>query len=120
MKRKELGYAGEERAAEYLEKKGYRVISRNYTVRGGEIDLVVCDRMSLVFVEVKTRTDERFGRAAEAVDARKISRMVKAAEHFLYENGERYESSSKNIRFDVIEVYTSDDRLVHIPNIEIQ
>lgn len=120
MNKKELGYAGEARAAQYLEKRGYRVISRNYTVRGGEIDLVVCDRKSLVFVEVKTRTSERFGRGADAVDAKKIGRMVKAAEHFLYEMEDEIDVSSKNVRFDVVEVYALTDRVVHIQNIEIQ
>ena len=75
LQRKKLGYEGENTAREYLVSKGYSVIASNYTVRGGEIDIIVTDGKSLVFVEVKTRKNDAFGRASEAVDSKKILHM---------------------------------------------
>ncbi len=120
MNRRKLGYSGEGLAARYLEKNGYKVLCRNYTVRGGELDLVACDKKYIVFVEVKTRSSDNFGRAGEAVDLRKVQRMVKTAEHFLYERADDSDVLGRQPRFDVIEIYTQKGTLEHIKNIEIQ
>ena len=68
---KTVGKSGERLAEEYLRKKGYRFVERNYTTEIGEIDLILTDGNCLVFVEVKARASEEFGRPAEAVDHRK-------------------------------------------------
>ena len=70
-----LGRAGEDRAARYLQSRGYTVIDRNWRVRDGEIDLVVTRPGELVVVEVKTRRGEGFGHPFEAIDARKQRRL---------------------------------------------
>jgi putative endonuclease len=114
--RKKLGYLGEEMAAKFLEEKGYSLISKNYTARGGEIDVIATDGKNLVFVEVKTRKNDSFGSAAEAVDSKKIGHMCTAARKFIYENP-RFESFP--IRFDVIEIYTQNRLINHIVNIDI-
>lgn len=93
-----LGREGERIAETYLRKKGYRVVERNYRCPVGELDLVVLDRRVIVFVEVKTRTDERFGAPLESVDRRKQRKMIKAALFFL----SRHRLHHREARFDVV------------------
>lgn len=76
---KKFGDEGENIAAAYLKKRGWRIIVRNYAAAGGEIDLAGYRRGKLTFFEVKTRSGETFGRPAEAVDAAKTARIKKAA-----------------------------------------
>lgn len=97
--KKALGNKGEEIAARYLRKKGYKILKRNYAVPTGEIDIVARDGGTLVFVEVKARTDDRFGQPAEAVGTRKQRRMRSAALHYLA--GLRKQPPA---RFDVVSV----------------
>lgn len=99
-----LGRRGETLGAQYLKKKGYRLVERNYRTGEGEIDLVMLSPVSvlpfmLVFVEVKTRRTRRFGAAVESVTPVKIARIRQAAEHFLLEH-EAF--SEYHCRFDVL------------------
>jgi putative endonuclease len=103
--KKALGNKGEEMAASFLRKKGYRVLKRNYSVPTGEIDIVARDGGTLVFVEVKTRTGERFGAPAEAVGPRKRRRMRSAALHYMA--GLRDEPPA---RFDIVSVLLGEGR----------
>lgn len=64
-------------------KKGYRVLERNYRVKGGEIDLIAEDREEIVFVEVKTRRSIAYGYPEESVSFAKELRMARAMRHFL-------------------------------------
>ncbi len=101
MGAKELGRRGEEAAAAYLMRRGYRVLERNYRVAPGEIDIIAeAADHTLVFAEVKTRRTTRFGRPSEAVDYRKQQKIITCARWYLQENRlqERY------CRFDVIEL----------------
>lgn len=77
-----IGARGEDLAAAYLEAQGFRIVERNFRARGGEIDIVAMDGKELVFVEVKTRGSERFGRPEEAVDRRKAARLSRAAREY--------------------------------------
>jgi putative endonuclease len=77
--RKLLGREGEDRAAKFLVKRGYRILERNYRTRSGEIDLIAQDQGVVVFVEVKTRTNDAFGAPELAVTPQKQQRMLKAA-----------------------------------------
>lgn len=74
-----LGKEGEDRAAQFLMKQGYRILERNYSTRSGEIDLIALHEGVVVFVEVKTRTNAAYGAPELAVTPRKRQRMVKAA-----------------------------------------
>ena len=74
-----LGKDGEDRAARFLAKRGYRILERNYSTRSGEIDLIALHEGVVVFVEVKTRTNAAYGAPELAVTSRKQRRMVKAA-----------------------------------------
>jgi len=77
--KKLLGKAGEDRAAQYLSKQGYKIIERNFRAPYGEIDLIALHRGELVFVEVKTRNSDAYGAPELAVTPRKQQRMIKAA-----------------------------------------
>ena len=102
MSRQELGQRGEECAAAFLERKGYRIAARNYRAKVGEIDIIAWqDRETLVFVEVKTRQGCLFGAPAQAVDAYKRKKIILTATQYLRQRrlGDCF------CRFDVIEVY---------------
>lgn len=93
-----LGEEGERIAEAFLRKKGYRLVERNYRCPIGELDLVFLDRRVLVFVEVKTRTDDRFGAPLEAIHRRKQQKMIKAALFFL----SQHRLHEREARFDVV------------------
>ena len=111
---KALGDFGEERAALYLRRRGYRIVERNFRCRQGQIDLIAEDKATgtIVFVEVKTRTEGGLGRPAEAVDANKQRFLRLAAEQWLSENDARDCSA----RFDVIEVLLPEGAVNRIEN----
>ena len=94
-----LGPWGEEKAAEYLRRKGYTVEAANYRCRLGEIDLIVRRAGVVAFVEVKLRADDRFAEAREFVDRRKQERLRAAAQMYLSEN-----PTALQPRFDVVEI----------------
>ena len=77
------GSAAEAAAADFLTRRGLALLQSNYRCRLGEIDLVLRDGPTIVFVEVRLRTNRSFGGAAESIDARKRSRIVAAARHYL-------------------------------------
>jgi putative endonuclease len=93
------GLQGEHVAAEFLSRRGYRVVARNVRLPGGEIDLVAIERGSLVFVEVKCRTGSSFGRALSAVDARKRATLRALAADYAQVLAPRAQ-----IRFDVVTI----------------
>jgi putative endonuclease len=77
------GSEGERAAAKFLERRGYRILASNYRTRLGEIDLIAEDRGTLVFIEVKARTTDRFGGPAEAITLTKQARITRLAQQFL-------------------------------------
>ncbi|MEI8032880.1 MAG: YraN family protein [Chlorobiaceae bacterium] len=95
-----LGREGEDLAADYLKKKGYRIIERNYRYHRNEIDIIARHRGTLCFVEVKTRTSEAKGHPAEAVTPQKQKEIIKAARAWLAISGE----GEDDCRFDVLAV----------------
>lgn len=93
-----LGKEGERIAAQYLKRKGYKLVERNYRCAAGEVDLIVLDRRVIVFVEVKTRSGDRFGTPLEAVQSKKQQKMIQTAQFFLNEKG----LQQREARFDVV------------------
>lgn len=90
--------AEKERLGEkHLRRQGYRIVARNVTYRFGEIDLVAREGETLAFVEVKSRTDDRFGPAVLAVDREKRRRVILAARAYLTE-----QPWDGPVRFDVL------------------
>lgn len=110
-----IGAQGEKIARQYLRKKGYEIIDKNFYCRFGEIDIVAKFDQEIVFVEVKTRKQIKYGNAAESVTIQKQNHIYKAAEMYIYMNL-LYDFQ---ISLDVIEVYLFDDkepRVEHIKN----
>jgi len=85
---KQIGDAGEERAARHLVAQGLRVLTRNFRVKGGEIDLVCRDGATTVFVEVRRRARADFGGAGASITPVKQKRLILAARHWLARHGE--------------------------------
>ncbi len=107
-----LGRSGESLAAEYLENRGYTVLDRNWRCGHKELDLVARNGNTLVVVEVKTRSDSRFGNPEDAVDERKIMRTVMAADAYV-----RLKRIDLDVRFDIVAI-TEDGGQVSVQHIE--
>ena len=99
-KSKQQGCQAELQALNYLRNAGLIPIHQNYHSKRGEIDLIMADGDSLVFIEVRYRKSDRFGSAIESVNAQKQLRIVQTAEYFLLKNKTKY----RNYRFDVIAI----------------
>jgi len=107
------GREAEARAWQYLQSRGLRLLQRNYRSRRGEIDLVLQDRDSVVFVEVRYRRGSRFGSGAESVDRRKQSKLIACAQHYLQTNPK---IARQPCRFDVVSVGDSGKSIEWIRN----
>ena len=112
-----LGRWGEAAAAEFLRRKGYRLLGLNYRTRRGEIDVIASGGRYLVFAEVKLRRSSAFAQAREFVTPAKQRRLIAAAEEWLQKN-----PTTLQPRFDVLEIYapegtaTKDPPIVHWEN----
>jgi putative endonuclease len=93
------GQAGEDQALVYLEHNGLSLVERNFRCKGGEIDLIMQERGTLVFVEVRKRAGSGYGGAAASVTARKRARLITAAQIYL----QRYRMPPP-CRFDVVAI----------------
>ncbi|MBI5969953.1 MAG: YraN family protein, partial [Deltaproteobacteria bacterium] len=93
-----FGKRGEDEAAKYLERRGYKMLAANYRCRLGEIDIIATDGDTLVFIEVKTRGGDGFGEGVESVDARKQRRIIAVSEFYMSENN----ISDRAVRYDVV------------------
>jgi len=102
-----LGRQGEDAAAQYLKRKGMKILDSNLSTLVGEIDLVFRDKFFLVFVEVKTRRGTAFGSPAEAVEPRKQRQIIRAAKWYLNDKGDQELQS----RFDVVAITVHGDKL---------
>lgn len=107
-----LGAWGEAFAADYLQRKRYKVVAQGFQCRFGEIDLIAKNRKYIVFVEVKLRRSAAFAEAREFVDARKQNRLRTTADFYLSQNPTQLQP-----RFDVIEIYAPDGEHTKSPTI---
>lgn len=94
-----LGKAGEDAAADYLSRKGYLILDRNWRMRHLELDIVATKDGTLVFVEVKTRRNTEFREPYEAVDWKKIRHIVMAADAYIKQH-----DFGGPVRFDIVTV----------------
>lgn len=106
---KKVGDYGEKVAEDYLIEKGYQILSRNYRTNSGEIDIIAQQRDYLVFVEVKTRKNNLYMSAREAVNYKKQQKIRNTAREYIRFSKPRY----KYTRFDIIEYYTQDKLIEH-------
>ena len=104
------GAAQEARACEYLLEKGLRLITQNFSCKMGEIDLIMQDTNSLVFVEVRYRENGRFGGAAASVTRGKQRKIIRTALFY-----QQRHAPKSNMRFDVIAI-ESDNEIQWFPS----
>lgn len=111
------GNMGEDFVAKFLRRNKFKILDRNHRNKYSEIDIIAENKEYIIFVEVKSRTDDSLARPADAVNYRKQQMIIRAAKYYLtYTN-----QSSKQPRFDIAEVYLSERnnkpyKLNYIPN----
>jgi putative endonuclease len=112
-----LGTKGEKIAADYLRKKGYRIISQNFQHRYTQIDLIAQKDDTFIFVEVKCRKNYKFGLPVEALTQRKLFSLQKGVQYYLHIN----KLYSVVVRLDLVGIEMDSDNMVknitHIENI---
>lgn len=86
---KQIGEYGEDLAMNFLTKRGYQIIDRNFYTRPGEIDLIAKKGDEFLFIEVKTRTKNNFGYPENAVNYKKLTHLHKAIRIYLDQNNLR-------------------------------
>ena len=96
-----IGDRGEDAAAAYLTRKGYRILARKFRCKTGEIDIIALDGRFLVFAEVKTRTNLAYGMPKESVQYRKQTKLIRTAYYYRRLHAEL---RSLSMRMDVVEV----------------
>lgn len=109
---KATGNKGEELAVKFLRQKGYLIVERNFKTKFGEIDIIAKDNNTIVFVEVKTRTNDYFGYPFEAVDERKRVKLKNLALIFMKKYNKEFP-----IRFDIVSILfmsNGDKKIEHI------
>jgi putative endonuclease len=105
----DLGNEGERFALRLLKREGFRILETNHRGPGGEIDVIALEQGTICFVEVKTRRSEWAGSPEEAVDEKKIRRIVKTARAY----SSRHRLESHPARFDVVAVRVGEDGVFH-------
>lgn len=95
-----IGNYGENIAVQYLENRDYNILARNFKCVQGEIDIIATKNNEIIFCEVKTRSNTKFGNPSEAVDTNKQKHIWNVAEYYLYKNN----LINAFVRFDVLEV----------------
>lgn len=110
----QTGQRGEVLAARFLEQKGYEIVARNYRAGRAEVDLIARREQWMVFMEVKTRNNLKFGFPEAFVSARKETLLRQAADQYVYETNWR-----GAIRFDVVAVVVTwkSEELVHFEDV---
>lgn len=112
MNNKEKGNIGERIAYQYLLSKGALVLENNYRIRTGEIDLIIKLDNELVFVEVKSRSNLKYGYPSESINYNKIKKITNTAKHYIL----KHNLYNIPMRFDVVEVYFKENKVNHIVN----
>ena len=113
-KRHQMGKISENKAIDFLKRKEYCIIEHNFQCRQGEIDIIAKDNASneYVFIEVKARSNFKYGKPVEAVNKIKQKHIIEATKYYLYKNN----LENQYIRFDIITLYNN--RICHYKNCE--
>ena len=113
MKISETGKLGEEKVCEYLTGQGYRIVQRNFRIKGGEIDIIVENGFYIAFVEVKTRKPDSAVTGFEAVTKRKKGLIIRAAAEYCIRHPNEFQP-----RLDMAQVIADNGRILRIDYIE--
>jgi len=106
------GQSGEKAAVKFLRARGFVILHKNYKTNLGEVDIIATYKGTLVFIEVKTRSTNFLDSPSEAVTAFKRRKINQVAAQFL----SRHQMRDVPVRFDVVEVYTVENRIELIEN----
>lgn len=111
-----LGSYGEDLAERFLINKGYKILQRNFRCRLGELDIIALDGAILVFIEVKTRRNQKFGLPCEAVTSEKFRHIKKTAAYYAMVSS----LELNDMRIDIIEILIKDGKhyLHHLENVQ--
>ena len=112
--RARLGRWGERYCERYLKRKGLVCVARNFLCKTGELDLVMADGDAMVFVEVKTRTNEDVIKAQEAVNWTKQKKIISASKFFI----SKYNLKGRCVRFDVVAIVLGEKGLPEVRHYE--
>lgn len=114
--KKQIGKIGEDISCKYLKENNYLIHKRNFRCKQGEIDIIAYDNnlKQLVFIEVKTRSNAKYGRPCEAVNYFKKNHIISVSKYYNY----KYNIQNISIRYDVIEIILNNSfyKLNHIKN----
>ena len=113
----ELGKWGEDLAADYLQRKGYTIIERNWKSGRRDLDIIAQDGNVIVFVEVKTRRNRLYGEPEESVDYHKLQNLQQAISHYV-----KFKHIRQEIRFDIISIVGTvgtDPDIQHIQDVTL-
>lgn len=101
-----IGKRGEDLAAKYLQKQGFKILQRNFHTRYAELDIIALEKDTLVFVEVKTRTNSKFGSSREAISPFKLRTLIRSAQ--LYKT--KFPNLPESMRIDLVAIDIIDER----------
>ena len=113
----ELGKWGEDQAADYLQRKGYTIIERDWKSGKRDLDIIAQDGNVIVFVEVKTRRNRLYGEPEESVDYHKLQNLQQAISHYV-----KFKHIRQEIRFDIISIVGTvgtDPDIQHIQDVTL-
>ena len=113
----ELGKWGEDLAAEYLERKGYTIIERDWKSGRKDIDIIALDDNVVVFVEVKTRRNRLYGEPEDAIDFHKQQSLIQAINHYV-----KCKCIRQEIRFDIVSIVGtigSEPKIEHLQDVAL-
>ena len=102
-----IGTSAESLAQQYLEHQGLSFIAKNYHCRRGEVDLIMEDKTTLIFIEVRYRKQVYYGQAFETISRKKQQKIIQTAKHYLHQH---QLTESVSSRFDVIGITSSSSR----------
>lgn len=108
LNKSEFGRVGEQISCKYLVDNNYKILDKNFYYKGGEIDIIAFDieKNEVVFFEVKTRSNKKYGYPYEAVNSRKIDNIRKGIKYYLF----RKRWQNKYIRADILELYYKENK----------
>lgn len=105
MNNRQLGSSNEEVAKVFLEAMNMSLVEKNYRTQHGEIDLIMKDKRTLVFVEVKSRRTSRAGSSLDAIDYHKRKQIIRISHHYLIYKGY---NQNTNVRYDCVGIDGTD------------
>jgi putative endonuclease len=106
--KQDVGKKGEDIAVSFLKDKGYKIIDRNFRIRGGEVDIVAIDQNVLVFIEVKTCKSSQSGTPFEAISSWKLHALIKTAQFYKY----THHGLPESMRIDAVSVVLAKDNTI--------